>query len=270
MDRIKHFSAVSQLETAFEDTLKSVTSGKEIDYIRAIASSFKKSLNPILKIINPSFTYTVKLKVIHQSPIVYFTSASKKKGCELGDLFLIYRETSGGVSKCQAMLLQAKRTNNIDSTNCSNQKQLELYTQWPRFKIGQKGKTTYDLFPKHEHPGAKYLLISEENGTTTLWIARPEKNLSSYQSFAKDVIDLTQFQTGMPLYLSRNHQNNGPTGLIISILTKDTQITTYDKQPDLDTLLSSLKEESTIEGKDVKPTFFVVIIDASTDNPTAD
>lgn len=137
----------------------------------------------------------------------------------------LYREKNhNSDSKYQFYLLQAKRVKSIDKRRIPKKEssQLFLYTNWPKFSMGSKRKGTYceyDLYPKYENPWSKYLLIHKStNDIKTLWIARPQIELSSYQSFARDLIDLTQFQTGRDVYSSTTCFNNKMRNLVLDLL----------------------------------------------------
>ncbi len=100
----------------------------------------------------------------HQRPEVEFAHGR----CELGDILFVHRHHARDPedSTNTALLLQAKKTHReIYEVDSSDQAQLRLYTEWPRFTYRRSGPSLNDLKrdlqPKSAHPGAQYLLIDD-------------------------------------------------------------------------------------------------------------
>jgi hypothetical protein len=108
---------------------------------------------------------TVSSVFCHQKPTVTF--GSPMQGSELGDILFVHRHSdrSGKLVRSNALLLQAKMASGSYTIPPSEQHQLMLYTDWPKFTYTRSGPrlngASRELQPKIPHLGAQYLLIDD-------------------------------------------------------------------------------------------------------------
>ena len=106
---------------------------------------------------------------VHANPLVTWKSFTdkSKKSVEIGDLLLIRTlVTNNTVIERQALLLQAKKTDRIESIP-DNNNQWHLYEQWPRFSYAERsGKLTgkkRHIKEPDMYDAAKYLMLHTGN-----------------------------------------------------------------------------------------------------------
>lgn len=197
------------IHQAIEKSIKNISSPQEADYIAMLINNLPKELSIILNQYIPTLNFRVGGCFIHQKPLAKFCDPTlHKKNPEIGDLLIVYKEASQTITHYNALLLQAKKTNNIYHTIISSEDkhQLLLYTQWPMFEYKRAGNLNghiRSIHPKTITPGAQYLLIDERHTTPyTFWCAKAEDILVASNTLAHQIINLINFQTGKP-FVSR-------------------------------------------------------------------
>ena len=201
---------------AIETCITGLSSKQEPDYIAALVTHLPTKLSSIL-----GHQYNVGGCFIHQKPCAQFCDPTlSPKNPEIGDLLIVYKENKPNRKALyNALLLQAKKTNNIYKTTISSgdTHQLILYTQWPRFKYRRAGYLdgqVRSITPKTIITGAQYLLIDENNlyntpcGHHTFWCACADEHLTASKSLALQIINLLEFQTGRPFVSPRSHMDH--------------------------------------------------------------
>lgn len=202
---IKH-KLYCDIHYAIETCITGLSSKQEPDYIAALVTRLPSKLSSIL-----GHQYNVGGCFIHQKPCAQFCDPTlSPKSPEIGDLLIVYKENKPNRKALyNALLLQAKKTNNIYNTTISSgdKHQLILYTEWPRFKYCRAGYLNgqeRSITPKTLTTGAQYLLIDENNlyntpcGHHTFWCASADQPLTASKSLALQIINLLEFQTGRP------------------------------------------------------------------------
>lgn len=206
------------LHNAIEATTIGLHQTQEPDYIASLVTKLPNDLIQILGRYIPNIQFNVGGCFIHQKPIVRFTSPQYIGYAkpELGDLLIVYKETKNNADRYNAILLQAKKTNNICNTHIRHQDQHQytLYTEWPKFEYHRAGRLngiSRSISPKTITPGAQYLLIDEQHNAghrhypATFWCAKADNPLEASNCLATTVLQLIEFQTGRPFVAkSRN------------------------------------------------------------------
>lgn len=197
------------LHNAIEATTIGLHQAQEPDYIASLVSKLPNDLIQILGRYIPNIQFNVGGCFIHQKPIVRFTSPqyAHYRMPELGDLLIVYKETKNNEDRYNALLLQAKKSNNVYYTpiHHNDQHQYILYTKWPKFEYRRAGRLngiSRSISPKTITPGAQYLLIDEQHYAAhwhypvTFWCAGADNPLTASNSLATALLQLIEFQTG--------------------------------------------------------------------------
>lgn len=212
MNFITRYMLYEDIHYAIEDSICRDRSRQEPDYIADLVKNLPCKLSSILKQYFHSAKFRIGGCYIHQKPLARFIkpTSSNNKASEIGDLLVVYREINpNGTEFYNALLLQAKKTDNVFCTpiKYNDEHQLRLYREWPKFKYERAGALNgkiRSITPKTITPGAQYLLINESQSSslghcsTTFWCAIPDDILFASRSFAWQLIDLIEFQTGKP------------------------------------------------------------------------
>lgn len=196
---------------ATEATTRGLYHPQEPDYIASLVTKLPNDLIQILNSYIPNRQFNVGGCFIHQKPIVRFTSTqyAHHRMPELGDLLIVYKETKNNEDRYNALLLQAKKTDNIYNTHIRHydQHQYVLYTKWPKFEYHRAGRlngVSRSISPKTITSGAQYLLIDEQHNAAhwhypvTFWCAGADNPLEASSSLATALLQLIEFQTGRP------------------------------------------------------------------------
>lgn len=199
------------LHNAIEATTIGLRQTQEPDYIASLVTKLPNDLIQILGRYIPNIQFNVGGCFIHQKPIVRFTSPqyAHHRRPELGDLLIVYKETKNNEDRYNALLLQAKKSNDVYYTpiHHNDQHQYTLYTEWPKFEYHRAGRlngTSRSISPKTITPGAQYLLIDEQHNAghrhfpVTFWCAKADNPLEASNSLATALLQLIEFQTGRP------------------------------------------------------------------------
>lgn len=197
------------LHNAIEATTIGLHQTQEPDYIASLVTKLPNDLIQILNSYIPNRQFNVGGCFIHQKPIVRFTSTqyANYRMPELGDLLIVYKETKNNEDRYNALLLQAKKSNNVYYTpiHHNDQHQYILYTKWPKFeyrRAGRLNRKSRSISPKTITPGAQYLLIDEQHNAAhwhypvTFWCAKADNPLEASNSLATAILQLIDFQTG--------------------------------------------------------------------------
>lgn len=197
------------LHYAIEATTRGLYHPQEPDYIASLVTKLPNDLIQILNSYIPNRQFNVGGCFIHQKPIVRFTSPqyAHHRMPELGDLLIVYKETKNNEDRYNALLLQAKKSDNVNNTPIypNDQHQYILYTKWPKFEYHRAGRLngiSRSISPKSITPGAQYLLIDEHHNAdhwhypVTFWCAKADNPLEASNSLATAILQLIDFQTG--------------------------------------------------------------------------
>lgn len=198
-----------KLHHAIEATTGGLHHPQEPDYIASLVTKLPNDLIQILNRYIPNMQFNVGGCFIHQKPIVRFTSPqyATYRMPELGDLLIVYKETKNNTDRYNALLLQAKKSDNVNNTPIysNDQHQYILYTKWPKFEYHRAGRLngiSRSISPKSITPGAQYLLIDEHHNANhwhypvTFWCAKADNPLEASNSLATAILQLIDFQTG--------------------------------------------------------------------------
>ena len=206
MDFVVKHNVWMDLYYAIESTTNGLRSYQEPDYIASLVTNLPNDLSSILRRHVPHMRFKVGGCFIHQKPIVRFTSPqyAKYKKPELGDLLIVYKETKNNTDRYNALLLQAKKTNDVYYTpiHHNDQHQYLLYTKWPKFEYHRAGTLNgrvRSISPKTISSGAQYLLIDEHHNAyppSTFWCACAAQPLNASNTLATALLQLIEFQTG--------------------------------------------------------------------------
>lgn len=221
----------TEISSALNDSVSSLSSSsKEPEFIANVACKFPIKLTEILNKCVPSLVFKACGCFIHNSPKIRFCDDTiAKKGAELGDLLIVYKEECKDGSKLyNALLLQAKKIDyakTIDKRFCSralgNPTQLILYTKWPAFSYTQPAslrKKTRDIYPKTIHNGAQYLLINPYQTITEFWCATANTELCASVSLASQIISLIEFQSGDTFVINPPAKMDDWSSMIVDLL----------------------------------------------------
>lgn len=215
MNAITKWHLFHAFHQAIERSIKGTPPMQEPDYIAMLINNLPSKLDRILNKYIQTLNFRVGGCFIHQKPLAQFCDPTlSRKSPEIGDLLIVYKETSRTkTSYYNALLLQAKKTNSIYHTaiQSTDKHQLLLYSQWPKFKYLRAGTLNghiRSIKPKTITPGAQYLLIDEQKiylsscnscrNISTFWCAKADNILVAANSLAHQLVDFINFQTGRP------------------------------------------------------------------------
>lgn len=178
---------------------------QEPDFVAELVNGIPQDIYSNLRAYVPNYKFAVSGIFCHQKPLADF-GASKKP--ELGDMLLAYiEENKYAVTKCNALLLQAKKINKLPYiVRSSELHQLKLYEEWPTFKLVRAGMlngTEINVQPKTLNAGAQYLLMqSPYKDERKVCCAYPDKKLMPEKKLSDQIIDLMKFFTGRTFTIS--------------------------------------------------------------------
>lgn len=206
---VEKIKLYNEIEQAIHTSVPKSKPPHEPDYIALLVLDFARELGRILTKFHRGY-FRVGSCFIHQKPLAKFcdrTIASKSP--EIGDLLIVYKEIHPDEVLYNALLLQAKKTDDIYRTHVpeSDEHQLILYTQWPRFTYDRAGHLNgqpRNIIPKTITSGAQYLLIDEHESyhlccpAPSFWCAMPQEYLVASNSLAMQIVKFLEFQVGRP------------------------------------------------------------------------
>jgi hypothetical protein len=184
----------------------------EPDYIAALCLDFPNRLADILKRIYTGYSFSISGIYCHQKPLADFSEI--KGSCEIGDLLLVYVfEDSNRKRYFNSLLLQAKKLEYGKdkapiSLRESENLQLKLYSEWPKFRYSRAGSINgkeCNIVPKVFSSGAKYLLINPYNALSLpkdpeycygVSMAHAPLFFISSDPFFVELIEFIHFRTG--------------------------------------------------------------------------
>ncbi len=141
---------------------------QEPDYVAKLVMTLPGEIKKSLQALLPLQKIAVGGAFIHQKPLVKFIRPRyhSLKSPELGDLLIVCREQRVMGSVYNALLLQAKCTDNVFRTTVPLDHQFILYSQWPKFEYVRAGHLNglrRSVSPKTITQGAQYLLINKSH-----------------------------------------------------------------------------------------------------------
>lgn len=202
----KKIELYDEISKAISHSVTGLKATQEPDYIVALVYNFSLGLRDILhRYILGRFR--VGGCYIHQKPLAKFCDSSiSGTNPEIGDLLIVYKEIHPDEVRYNALLLQAKKTNDVYRTHVlkDDKHQLILYTKWPKFAYARAGSLNgriRNIVPKTITSGAQYLLIDEHNSypccsAPSFWCAMPQEYLVASNSLALQIIKFLEFQVG--------------------------------------------------------------------------
>ena len=160
-----------QLAADIAFTLQSIAwpiSYHEPDYVAKVVTFLPGEIKKSLQRLLPFRKIAVGGAFIHQKPLARFIQPAYIgwRDPELGDLLIVCREQRASGNVYNALLLQAKCTDNILSTSVPKDHQFLLYSQWPAFeyvRAGHLNGVRRSVSPKTITQGAQYLLIDKKH-----------------------------------------------------------------------------------------------------------
>ena len=218
MDKTTEQKLYTEIHQAIENSIIGLPSTQEPDYIAALITKLPQDLSTILNTILLGKRFKVGGCFVHQKPLAKFCDSRLiSKSPELGDLLIVYKENRIDGPIYNALLLQAKKTDNVHNTPISSTDahQLLLYTKWPMFEYRRAGTTLNgqrrSITPKTITTGAQYLLINNTGVRLlpilppTFWCAMPNIKLDASDTLALQIIKLINFETGKPFVANGIH-----------------------------------------------------------------
>lgn len=160
-----------QLAYDIANAMQTITwpsSYQEPDYVAKLVTTLPKEIKKSLQALLPHRKIAVGGVFIHQKPLARFIQPAYfgLKNPELGDLLIVFREQRASGFVYNALLLQAKSTDNVLRTTVPNDHQFLLYSQWPAFEYVRAGNLNgviRSVSPKTITQGAQYLLIDKKH-----------------------------------------------------------------------------------------------------------
>ncbi len=182
----------------------------EPDFIAGLVEHLPQGIQECLS----AFTYGYNISVAgifcHQKPLADYGGSKK---AELGDILLVYiEENRYSVKKCNAVLMQAKKIiKDSYIVHESEEHQLKLYEEWPKFKLSRAGAFNgrkFNILPKTLNTGAQYLLMKSPFDDEKLFrCSYPDKELRPGKFLADQIIDLMKFFTGRTFVLTESEDD---------------------------------------------------------------
>lgn len=178
---------------------------EEPDFIADLCINWTKELISVLELVlSQKYQIGITSVFCHQKPLADFGKTPRP---ELGDVLFVFKYTDNrNKTLINSLLLQAKRSSSPQVTLPSNDTQLELYENWPKFKYLRANHLTgkqRDIFPKTITQGAKYLLIDPSpvntfgsNRTFTYGCGNANKVVSLNTELSSEIISFLQFGLG--------------------------------------------------------------------------
>jgi hypothetical protein len=201
-----HNAIVDSVDFIVNKCNKLGTSPQEPDFIASLTLRFTPNLFNILKAVFPKNKFSVTGVFCHQKPLA---NIGLSKSPEIGDILLVYiYNDKKGSKKLNSLLLQAKISTKLTTTiSTSDEHQLKLYSEWPKFKYERAGHLNNierDILPKTINDGGQYLLIDNHPiyglsgivGTFPMGCATPAKILSINNDLASEIIDFLKLKSG--------------------------------------------------------------------------
>lgn len=157
------------LAVDIEDSIHAISwpsNYQEPDYVAKLVTILPRAIKNSLATMLPGRRVNVGGAFIHQKPLAHFTTLKGYKDPELGDLLIVCCEQKAMGKVYNALLLQAKCTNDVFNTYIPFDHQFILYSQWPEFEYVRAGYLNglrRSVSPKTITQGAQYLLIDKNH-----------------------------------------------------------------------------------------------------------
>lgn len=173
---------------------------QEPDYIATMVINLPGLIKDALNKILPGRQFAVGNAFIHQKPLAHFTQRPCPVSPELGDMLVVCREKRASGVVYNAILLQAKRVQNILHTeiNKKDYHQFILYSEWPEFKYSRADALNgqvRNIFPKTITQGAQYLLINKLS-PNEMFTATVDNPLNGSKLFSRTLATIMSFDGG--------------------------------------------------------------------------
>lgn len=236
------FALMDKIHSAFHDAFRNPT-----QYEPQLVANLVWHLPRLLNGVTLSGGNSLKTGgvFVHAQPLVTAPSfpAASPASVEIGDLLLLRtaRHANGAVDR-RAMLLQAKKTNNL-STRPDNENQYHLYAHWPTFEYvrstphlnGQKRH----IWKLDVYNATKFLLIANRplsqfpcccgpacfqhhwclDHCQTMTAHPTEPLLTHHRCFAMDLLDFILGKSGKAYNVNLHHCTNGWDKVIEDLTT---------------------------------------------------
>ena len=207
MDRHCRFILAHEINKAI-DSISWPSTFQEPDYVAKLVTTLPGVIKLSLRDLLPGRNINVGGAFIHQKPLARFVNPphSSLKNPELGDLLIVCREQRASGHVYNALLLQAKCTDDVDRTMIPADHQFILYSQWPEFEYVRAGVFNgirRSICPKTITQGAQYLLIDKNYpaGMFTATVDIPLEGVTRFPCTLSSVIAFERgrtFQSGYP------------------------------------------------------------------------
>lgn len=176
------------------------TTYQEPDYVAMLVTTLPGVIKTSLQSVLPGRRIAVGGAFIHQKPLARFINPPHPglSNPELGDLLIVCREQRAPGDVYNALLLQAKCTDNVFRTVIPADHQFLLYSQWPEFeyvRAGHLNGVRRSVCPKTITQGAQYLLI-EKSHPSNLFTASVDIPLEGTVCFPCALASVLAFERG--------------------------------------------------------------------------
>lgn len=171
---------------------------QEPDYVAKLVTCLPNIISTALHTAYPYRHISVGGAFIHQKPLAHFLNRKGFKDPELGDLLIVVREQRSFGYAYNALLLQAKCTDNAKNARVPEDHQFILYSEWPTFKYVRAGILNgccRNIRPKTITQGAEYLLI-DNNFPSRMFTATVNNPLEATTPFACSLASVLAFDRG--------------------------------------------------------------------------
>ena len=243
MDIYDKYKIAERLQTAI-DQIKWPDNAQEPDVVATLVKVLPEILEQNLNTIIHGKQIVTGSAFIHQKPLAHFISKSGYSDPELGDLLIVCREKRYSGYVFNAMLLQAKRDNNINRVNIPNDHQYILYSEWPEFEYKRAGRLDgikRSVLPKTITQGAQYLLM-DKSDSSEMYTATVNIPLVASKPFSWTLASILSFEGGRTFQVP--DRRDDWSQMIIDLLNLSYESTfTRNK--------SGFKKEPRLKGKDV-------------------
>ena len=173
---------------------------QEPDYVAKLVTILPGVIKHTLLSLLPARQISVCSAFIHQKPLAKFLNPPflGMKNPELGDLLVVCREFRASGNVYNALLLQAKCTDDVFKTHIPDDHQFILYSRWPEFeyvRAGHLNGVRRSVSPKTITQGAQYLLIDKKN-PSAMFTATVDKPLEGTSCFPLTLASVLAFDRG--------------------------------------------------------------------------
>ena len=192
-----------QLSVDIDNTIHSIawpSNYQESDYVAKLVTTLPKEIKKSLQALLPGRRIAVGSAFIHQKPLAKFIKPPYvgMKSPELGDLLIVCCEKRSMGIVYNALLLQAKCTNNVFRTTVPCDHQFILYSKWPAFEYTKAGRLNglrRSVSPKTITQGAQYLLI-DKNDPSEMYTATVNIPLEGTTCLSYALASVLAFERG--------------------------------------------------------------------------